>query len=322
MVSKVSMFSVAAQAAMPEASGHVTVVPVEKGRAEWSSRDQSPCTARLRSKGSRRDASPYGGVIRPAGGLGRSGSGAGRARARPDPVPSATAGRALVRQNSLNRTKKEVGGATVKREVSITRREGGQRLGARAASPNRSSSSLRPVGRTQSSGRAASRSSSFTRAEVRAAPVVRSGLATLPRDSGGGRSRSSGEYVTVLEIGAEGGARSRSAGAPRGGARGAPPAATDEKPKRAGVSRSSSLRRAGGRVGEGPGPVTVLVKQPAGPATGEGKPARKQSIKIGGEGGGPEGSSESGAALTVISAAQLLPPAVTHLQFEPSNLGK
>jgi hypothetical protein len=52
--------------------GFVTVVPVERtaaqrGRtgaagkaAEWSSREQSPNTARQRSKGSRRDPSPYG----------------------------------------------------------------------------------------------------------------------------------------------------------------------------------------------------------------------------------------------------------------------
>jgi hypothetical protein len=53
--------------------GFVTVVPVErtaaqrgrtgaagKAAAEWSSREQSPNTARQRSKGSRRDPSPYG----------------------------------------------------------------------------------------------------------------------------------------------------------------------------------------------------------------------------------------------------------------------
>lgn len=252
------------------------------------------------------------------------------ARSR-DPVPQATAGRAaVVRQSSQTKVRREASVTrrqetetvkkepVVKREASLTRvgsrREASpsltrpQRLGARTTSPNTSSSSMRGVGRTPSTTRATptsrptSRSSSFTKAEVKSASVVRSGLATLPKEATG-RSRSSGDYVTVLEIGSsEVSARSRSAGV-RGASKitvtsAAPP---PETRRRAPVSRSSSLKKVGskGSLKEGDavtGPVsvqvkqvrsrswsrTVLSRQPPSPCLPlEGKPARKQSIKIG-----------------------------------------
>ena len=95
------------------------------------------------------------------------------------------------------------------------------------------------------------------------------------REAVSGRSRSSGEYVTVLEIGSSE-SRSRSAGvARRGGAvvsageqakkssAGEPAGRAPAKP----VSRSSSLRKVGSKAsfretgGQDAGPVSVLVKQ-------------------------------------------------------------
>ena len=95
-----------------------------------------------------------------------------------------------------------------KREASPSIAPGTRRLGRRTSSPNTSNSSIKGFGKTPSIGRAdglrnsnpPSRSSSFNRADHKVLPAVRPGLATLPRDAEK-RSRSSGDYVTVLEIG-------------------------------------------------------------------------------------------------------------------------
>ena len=176
-----------------------------------------------------------------------------------------------------------------KREESpgVSRRP---RLGLRNTSPNTSNVSLKTaaaakprLGRSDSArnnkSNPASRSSSFSRGDTRPS-VARSGLATLPREAGH-RSRSQGDYVTVLEIGgAAAAAESRSKSATT-----RPQRDTSLGPGKP-VSRSSSLRKGvsttdGGTVSvhirhgqDAPGPH-LLDPRPA--------PARKQSIKIGRE---------------------------------------
>ena len=177
-----------------------------------------------------------------------------------------------------------------KREESpgVSRRP---RLGLRNTSPNNSNVSLKTaaaakprLGRSDSArnnkSNPASRSSSFSRGDTRPS-VARSGLATLPREAGH-RSRSQGDYVTVLEIG---GAAAAAAETRSKSASTRPQRDTSLGPGKP-VSRSSSLRKGvsttdGGTVSvhirhgqDVPGPH-LLDSRPA--------PARKQSIKIGRE---------------------------------------
>ena len=163
------------------------------------------------------------------------------------------------------------------------------RLGLRNASPNTSNVSLKTaankrLGRSDSlrnNSNPPSRSSSFNRTESRPSGLNRPGLATLPREAGH-RSRSQGDYITVLEIGGQVGgteARSKSASHHRSSTREASLTRT--------ASRSSSFKK-GGSVLESGGTVSVHIKHSqdvAGSHLLESRPApaRKQSIKIGRE---------------------------------------
>ena len=159
---------------------------------------------------------------------------------------------------------------TVRRVGSKREASPRTRLGVRNSTPNTSNVSLKgQVARSDSlrhnKSNPPSRSSSFNRTESRSSGL-RSGLATLPRE--GARSRSQGDYVTVLQIGG-GETRSKSA---------------STRPAR---DSSTSLRRTGsrsgsvGRVTENSGTVSVHIKQ--NPGQTEVRPTRKQSIKIGRE---------------------------------------
>ena len=218
-----------------------------------------------------------------------------------DPSPSTT-------RLSLEASKREPSPSTrinvkrvpSKREASPSVAPGPRRLGGRTSSPNTSNSSIKGFGKTPGIGRAdglrnsnpPSRSSSFNRADHKHLPNVRPGLATLPRDTEK-RSRSSGDYVTVLEIGTTE-TRSKSASTR--------PVKTEDNydistlRKRVSVlssskpvSRSNSLKKTGSRgsyieSNEVVGPVSVLVRQSPdilNSNTLDGRPTRKQSIKIG-----------------------------------------
>ena len=159
------------------------------------------------------------------------------------------------------------------------------RLGVRNSTPNTSNVSLKgQVGRSDSlrhnKSNPPSRSSSFNRNEIKSSgSVLRSGLATLPRDVAS-RSRSQGDYVTVLEIG---GVETRSKSATTRPSRDS--SATFRRP----TSRSGSVSR----VMESSGTVSVHIKQNSGqtpPSSHltELRPTRKQSIKIGRENTNPQ----------------------------------
>ena len=254
-------------------------------RREGTTSSSSNSLSRRDGSSSRRDPSP-GGANRACV---RNGPGDKR---DPSPGSGATARVQTGRRDPSPSTGRTT---TSKRDASpsVSR----PRLASRTASPNRSGTNIRTgqpqrtlsssrpgiqtsrnsTNNTSTGSRPSSRSSSFTRADLKASPVVRSGLATLPRDTQG-RSRSSGDYVTVLEIqvvtsqphlhhspssphNLQGGeARSRSAGV-RGKAH------TTERKPRTGPGRTSSLKRAGvGRGGSfkeenAAGTVSVHVKQ-------------------------------------------------------------
>ena len=165
------------------------------------------------------------------------------------------------------------------------------RLGLKNASPNTSNLSLktntssssgvvRRVTRTDSLRKEpVSRSSSLTRCDTGHRTVVsRQGVSTLPRDHGHStgqhRSRSQGDYVTVLEIGGSSSSsetRSKSARPVlRSGSRDTSLGRT--------VSRSSSMKR-GEQSGAGTVSVHIKHSQDSRPAAVT--PVRKQSIKIG-----------------------------------------
>lgn len=187
-----------------------------------------------------------------------------------------------------------------KRDASPSVAPGPRRLGGRTSSPNTSNSSIKGLGKTPGIGRAdglrnsnpPSRSSSFNRADHKALPTIRPGLATLPRDAEK-RSRSIGDYVTVLEIGTTE-TRSKSASTR--------PVKTEDNydvstlRKRVSVlssskpaSRSNSFKKSGSRgsfveSNESVGPVSVLVRQSPDILNSnmvDGRPRRKQSINIG-----------------------------------------
>ena len=212
---------------------------------------------------------------------------------------SKTSAKPVARSGSITRTGvAEAGPAAAsvrrtgsKREESpgVSRRT---RLGLRNTSPNTSNVSLKTaaaaamprLGRSDSArnnkSNPASRSSSFSRGDTRPS-VARSGLATLPREAGH-RSRSQGDYVTVLEIG---GAAAAAAETRSKSASTRPQRDTSLGPGKP-VSRSSSLRKGvsttdGGTVsvhirhGQDVPGSHLLDPRPA--------PARKQSIKIGRE---------------------------------------
>ena len=174
-----------------------------------------------------------------------------------------------------------------KREPSPSVRS---RLGVRNSTPNSSNTSMKaPVGRSDSlrhnKSNPPSRSSSFNRTESKSSgSVVRTGLATLPRDVTT-RSRSQGDFVTVLEIG---GLETRSKSASTRPSR----RTTEARP------RSNSFKRSGSQLGgvtggvtggvvESSGTVSVHIKA-AGAGTEDNRPARKQSIKIGRENSTPQ----------------------------------
>ena len=164
------------------------------------------------------------------------------------------------------------------------------RLGLKNASPNTSNLSLktstsassgvvRRVTRTDSLRKEpVSRSSSLTRCDTGHRTVVsRQGVSTLPRDHGHStgqhRSRSQGDYVTVLEIGGSSSSETRSKSARpvlRSGSRDTSLGRT--------VSRSSSMKR-GEQSGAGTVSVHIKHSQDSRPAAVT--PVRKQSIKIG-----------------------------------------
>ena len=164
------------------------------------------------------------------------------------------------------------------------------RLGLKNASPNTSNLSLktstsassgvvRRVTRTDSLRKEpVSRSSSLTRCDTGHRTVVsRQGVSTLPRDHGHStgqhRSRSQGDYVTVLEIGGSSSTDTRSKSARpvlRSGSRDTSLGRT--------VSRSSSMKR-GEQSGAGTVSVHIKHSQDSRPAAVT--PVRKQSIKIG-----------------------------------------
>ena len=164
------------------------------------------------------------------------------------------------------------------------------RLGLKNASPNTSNLSLktstsassgvvRRVTRTDSLRKEpVSRSSSLTRCDTGHRTVVsRQGVSTLPRDHGHStgqhRSRSQGDYVTVLEIGGSSSSDTRSKSARpvlRSGSRDTSLGRT--------VSRSSSMKR-GEQSGAGTVSVHIKHSQDSRPAAVT--PVRKQSIKIG-----------------------------------------
>ena len=178
------------------------------------------------------------------------------------------------------------------------------RLGLKNASPNTSNVSLKAgacsntktsaggvsskrVTRTDSlrnnKSNPASRSSSFSRAGVSSRPAVTNvstGHSTLPRDVGGHRSRSQGDYVTVLEIGGSTNNRSKSASVSR--------PLVSRSASREGLlsrsaSRSNSLKRVMGSSDQGAGTVSVHIRHghDTQEPRHEARPARKQSIKIG-----------------------------------------
>ena len=170
------------------------------------------------------------------------------------------------------------------------------RLGVRNSTPNSSNTSMKThVGRSdslrQNKSNPPSRSSSFSRSESKSGgSVLRAGLATLPRDVSS-RSRSQGDFVTVLEIG---GAETRSKSASTRPSR----RTTEATPrsnsfKRSGPSLAGSV--AGGVV-ESSGTVSVHIKQNTA-HTEENRPARKQSIKIGRENPPPHVSRLNQSAL-------------------------
>ena len=165
------------------------------------------------------------------------------------------------------------------------------RLGLKNASPNTSNLSLKTSTSTSSSGvvrrvtrtdslrkEPVSRSSSLTRCDTGHRTVVsRQGVSTLPRDHGHStgqhRSRSQGDYVTVLEIGGSSSSETRSKSARpvlRSGSRDTSLGRT--------VSRSSSMKR-GEQSGAGTVSVHIKHSQDSRPAAVT--PVRKQSIKIG-----------------------------------------
>ena len=165
------------------------------------------------------------------------------------------------------------------------------RLGLKNASPNTSNLSLKTSTSTSASGvvrrvtrtdslrkEPVSRSSSLTRCDTGHRTVVsRQGVSTLPRDHGHStgqhRSRSQGDYVTVLEIGGSSSSETRSKSARpvlRSGSRDTSLGRT--------VSRSSSMKR-GEQSGAGTVSVHIKHSQDSRPAAVT--PVRKQSIKIG-----------------------------------------
>ena len=166
----------------------------------------------------------------------------------------------------------------------------------RNSTPNTSNASLKgQVGRSDSlrhnKSNPPSRSSSFNRNDTKSSGGgVRAGLATLPRDLAS-RSRSQGDYVTVLEIG---GMETRSKSATS-----RPSRDTSSTFRRAQEnSRSGSVSR----VTENSGTVSVHIKQNSGQALAgshitDSRPARKQSIKIGRENSTPQVSRLDPAAL-------------------------
>ena len=146
-------------------------------------------------------------------------------------------------------------------------------------STSSSSGVVRRVTRTDSLRKEpVSRSSSLTRCDTGPRTVVsRQGVSTLPRDhghfTGQHRSRSQGDYVTVLEIGGSSSTDTRSKSARpvlRSGSRDTSLGRT--------VSRSSSMKR-GEQSGAGTVSVHIKHSQDSRPAAVT--PVRKQSIKIG-----------------------------------------
>ena len=190
-----------------------------------------------------------------------------------------------IREPSPARTKVSV--EAVRRTGSRREASPRTRLGVRNSTPNTSNASLKGhVGRSDSlrhnKSNPPSRSSSFNRNDTKnSGPPVRAGLATLPRDVAS-RSRSQGDYVTVLEIG---GMETRSKSA-------------STRPSRDSSNtfrRSQEASRSGSvsRVTESSGTVSVHIKQNSGQTlSGSGitdsRPARKQSIKIGRENSTPQ----------------------------------
>ena len=197
-----------------------------------------------------------------------------------------------IRDPSPARAKPQLEGRGKESSVVTVRRTGSKRdasprtrLGVRNSTPNTSNVSLKgQVGRSDSlrhnKSNPPSRSSSFNRNEIKSSgSVLRSGLATLPRDVAS-RSRSQGDYVTVLEIG---GVETRSKSATTRPSRDS--SATFRRP----TSRSGSVSR----VMESSGTVSVHIKQNSGqtpPSSHltELRPTRKQSIKIGRENTNPQ----------------------------------
>ena len=262
---------------------------VATGSSRPTKRDPSPSASRHNISGikSKRDASP---------------SMRQNVLTKRDPSPSTT--RISVDSSKADQspsTRITVKRVPSKREASPSVNPGPRRLGRRTSSPNTSNTSIKCLGKTPASARAdglrnsnpPSRSSSFTRGDhTRVLPTTRPGLATLPRDTEK-RSRSNGDYVTVLEIGTTE-TRSKSASTR--------PVRTDDNydvsalRKRVSVlstskpsSRSNSFKKAGSRgsiaeSSESVGPVSVLVRQSPdilNSNTIDGRPRRKQSINIG-----------------------------------------
>ena len=170
------------------------------------------------------------------------------------------------------------------------------RLGVRNSTPNSSNTSMKThVGRSdslrQNKSNPPSRSSSFNRSESKVGgSVLRAGLATLPRDLTSSRSRSQGDFVTVLEIG---GVETRSKSAST-----RPSRRTTEATPRSNSFKRSGSSVAGGVAGvvESSGTVSVHIKQNTA-QTEENRPARKQSIKIGRENPPPHVSRLNQSAL-------------------------
>ena len=177
------------------------------------------------------------------------------------------------------------------------------RLGVRNSTPNSSNTSMKAqVGRADSlrhnnKSNPPSRSSSFNRAESKSSgsgsgSAVRAGLATLPRDVNS-RSRSQGDFVTVLEIGGLE-TRSKSASS-RPSRRTNSLARSGERGAGAGAGAGGG---GGGGVVESSGTVSVHIKHSRpGNNTEENRPARKQSIKIGRENPTPQVSRFNQATL-------------------------
>ena len=191
------------------------------------------------------------------------------------------------------------------------------RLGMRNVSPNTSTVSLKGVankrlGRSDSlrnKSNPPSRSSSFNRSDSKPT-LARPGLATLPREAGH-RSRSQGDYVTVLEIGG-GECRSKSASHR--------PSNKDASLVRS-ASRSNSLKRGG--------TVSVHIKHSQDVSSShllESRPvtARKQSIKIGRDDTSSSISSKRSTEyidLSIFCLKLINPNSVTRLleQSKPSS---